>query len=256
MKNYTNCCMLNRLLILLIGIAFVGCSNSDTDLDRYFASMDKTLSNEEKNILKECEDVHCLIGFMFTNSNEEFKQVADSIPISIINLLDSAELSGYRHLSLLMMYNKKRNNKVFHFSEIRKDIEVYNLKQKKNSEQFLRRQNNNLTKIAELNYEKINISDTVCLEFPKGIDNKSYEALYRRAQSKEEIITMSCWVLEKEYIPKPEEYEFSTAQFLFKFYLIDMSHYPCMFGGEEVNVGDTISIEMFFYGREVNLCIL
>ncbi len=245
----------NVLVIALITLFFIlGCNNSETDLDKFFMQVDNVLTNEEKANLGKGENIDRVMNFVLSNSNNDFKLLFDTLPPNIINLLDSSGVEEYSKLSLFVAYVKNKNGKEFSFKEIEKEIEIYFNNRKIDSEQFMRENINRLIKIAESNYERINIGDTICLEFPMRNDNGNYEALYRKPKESDEFISMSCLILEKEYSPKLEQYEFSHAEFTFKFNIVKLSHAPCLFGLDEINIGDTISIGIYDYGKEINLC--
>lgn len=250
MKNYNKVCFLT--IISLFCILCIEC-NSKTELDNFFSQVDMVLSKEEKAKLIKCDSVNCIVEFVFANSNEDLKNLFNNLPNKIASSLDSLEIIKYRELSVLVAYNKKSNGEVFSFSEIKEEIKKYFQVEQQNLNLQTLKRIERLTSIAEVNYKKMDISDTICLTFPLEYIDGVHEAVYRFPREKDSLIEMSCIVSNKEFIPKPQEYEFSRDQYVLTLKVIELSEAPCLFMSEEIILGNQISVDIFDYGRDIKL---
>jgi hypothetical protein len=152
------------LFLLVVGLCF-SCKTNKTDLDDFLYKIDNTLLASERSKLIQCSDVECMDNFILSNPNGEFKYLYSKIPKNLIDTLDSNGVKNNRILFLLICYNYQKSNKPISFKEILEKIKNYYKNQEQILEQNTLEKINRLTIIAETNFKRINIGDTICLSF-------------------------------------------------------------------------------------------
>ncbi len=247
-----------EIIVVTVIVIFhsISCNNKQSQLDLFFAKIDHELSHQQKNQLKECQDIGCF---------REFAHYADSglaehfinMSNDIAKMLDSVGVLKDRELVLLIAYRRKINNKEYSFKEIEKSIQLYDENQLKEYNEWEDKFYNNLTNIAKTNFNKFSPGDTLCLLLPLERDTDPPNVVYYMQYDKDnftDTLFVNCILLEKEMELKNEENNLGHDEVYFRTRVIFLSEPACLFLGEENSIGDVTRFSIFNYGRPIEVC--
>lgn len=244
----------------LVALALVylglGCSNPKSDLDLFFKELDKELTFHEKDQVRKCREVACLLQFVSTNANPGFKQQFENMPTSITNRLDSIGISNFKRLIVFAAYSKKMNNEDFTFRDIEVKVKQYYTNEQDKLKESQTDHLNYLSNIAESNYNNYDEGDTLCLIFPIQVFDGIPRALYGPIYDPDPRDTLyaTCILLDKRKHPKSIPYEFSAERFKFHVRIVHLSCDPHLLMSQEVKSGDEIEFDLYHLKRPILPC--
>lgn len=237
------------ILILFV----VSCQKPDKPVDKFFKEIDKVLSDEEKSRIDSCKAMECWIGFVLTNTNNDFKNLFDTLPTDLIAVMDSHKIDRkYQSSCLFFAYCKNRVGMKYDFQGIIEEIDQYNYDQQKKSEQSAKRRKIELTDLAEKSYGKIRIHDVIVLEYPTKYENGKWMSFYAIPRSTDTLVIMTGTVVGKSK-PGYSEDMSDRPEYLLYIKILDINRQPFEFHFQELSKGDTVEVDIYPYARDITI---
>jgi hypothetical protein len=241
----------NISAFIFIFFCFISCSDSKSDQEIYFDKLDKAFSNQEKRIIQECESSNCLMSFIFTNTNDDFKKLMSNIPQSILDSISSEGVQYYKNATVFFAYCKNQKGMSYSYKELEDSILSYYEAQDKIAVSLIAKDNKEWLLRAKSQYDRISVEDSVQFVFPYSYnDNSICEIKYRPTLNGENSITINCLVTNKKFIQKSEEHNPVHDEYILSLQVLDISKKECGFTLKEpIDIGDELEIELFSYAR-------
>jgi hypothetical protein len=76
--------------------------------------------------------------------------------------------------------------------------------------------------------------------------------LYRIPFEKEELCSLTCNILKKEFVPKNNQYTFDNDQFILITKIVKLNPKPLNFMFKDIKQGGKIVLDIIDYGREID----
>ena len=246
------------ILFGLFSIVFFisNCAYKKTVFDEYFDELDRFLTYKEKQQIKNCKDVDCIVSFIVDKEYPKDKKKFIR-PSKINELLDSAKvINNHRGLVLSIAYQKYLNKEDISIEKIKKDVVAFYEKEERETVDYITNKIKLLTKIAKTNFHFFNEGDTLSLELPlEKFGNKAEVVFYQKYSPKNFIDTLfvKCVILEKKIVEPNLKNDFSHDSFYFTVKILNKKS-TLLFVDERYNIGSITDIDLYDYGRPIENC--
>lgn len=243
----------NKLFFLWLMVSlFLSCRNNKSDLDNFLAQIHEQFSPEEHSLLIKCNDVECIENFLISHPhNTAIAKLLNSIPKKLTDSLDALGVGNKRNVFLLVCYNYRENGKTISYKKIMERIQDFEKRKQLVSDQKALDRIVILTKIAKANFKRINVNDTIRLMFPVEFRNNGYNALYRIPFENEDLCTLTCKILKKEFVPKDVQSKFDNDRFILTMRILKLNPTLLHFGLKDIKEGDNFILDILEYGRDI-----
>ena len=241
------------ILLLLLS----GCKTHRTSIDIFFSQLDNTLSGNEKQEIKKCEDLGCLTLFV-QKAPKEFKEAFVKEPPGLrIFLSDSTKndlLSASQRL-LILAYQRKLNNQMINYAEINNEIIQFDKMEENKYRASYKKEIQVQSAIAKNNYNKFQAGDTLDLLLPLDRDGNHKGVYFNNFYYKKEYddtLFLKCILLKKE-IYELKDSDLDHDEFVFSLKILDAQNRQLWMVDKDYTKGKTITrLSLYDYGRVID----
>lgn len=242
--------MKNQMLLTFsILLALYSCDSDNQAIEECFENLNLLLPQGQIDSISRCETMECYEGQIYHLVLSTKEQPPDCFQI-VLDTLDSMDIRSNPSMVFIKAYSHYLRGEEYSIFDLDADIQKYYEKVEldRRVEQKLNR--NRLLKIAESNFEKYSIDDTLILHFPlKSGDNLA--AFYGSYDTSDFIdtLTLTCRVLHKWRDLEIGDQGDSLHDLNFSLFILSMNKPSYQVMMDKVEPSDTLDINIFDYGR-------
>ncbi len=240
-----------------------GCNVAYSPSEVYFEGLSKNLTNQQIAEFKTCDQPFCMLSTLGKFDIDAFINQLDSIPTEINIILDSVGIIKPfdRKVSVLMAYHKYLNGTAYSYENIKVEFDgfMYDMNNRGiEPNEIIIKENQAICRIAQINFDRYCIGDTMCLELPlEKSENGKNVILYSYYSSENfrDTLFVKCVLLEKEFEEVSDTYPNSIDGYYFTIKVIESKQ---SLPSKEINdfrVGDENNISITGYGRLIERCL-
>lgn len=234
------------LIILIIIYNLSGCTRK-SNLEIFFKEAEKELPDKQKSALKNCKGIGDL-KIIAPHVDSGFASHFITPPGYINKMLDSLGIVKDRPFILFIAFHRELNNKNYSLSDIKREYQFWNDSIESEVINWEKQFYGKLSDIAKENFDIFSIGDTLCLEL--SLDKNKYvvyESVYNK-KNFEDTLFVKCILLDKKNDVKENNNSWHD-EIRFQVRVLSLSEPACVYIGVETQIGDTINIPVFDYGR-------
>ncbi len=241
-------------LPFIFWILSLGCVSKKNGINVFFENFDRTLSVNEKKQIVECSDIGCLVELVHSNLSKKFsKAYSENSTVIDKLLIDSLKIYTPfdRARVLIMAYRELQIYDSVDYFKIKEKVIQFDRMQDSIFSSNYRNEIHTHNWIANTNYEKFEVGDSLNIQLPLGRDgNKKvvyYYAQYDKNNFKDTLF-LKCLLLRKTK-EKFEESELGKDESFFLLKIIEIKNKDSNLIDNKYRRDSIFSLPLYDYGR-------
>lgn len=246
-----------RIIIIyfLLFIICLSCTNKNTILNEYFTKLDRAISKDCLIELSYCSEIDDYKNFIRYKANQNFQNEFKQIPQKLKALIaDSFQITSDidQQLFILIAFQKTKKNIPYNFKKIKNEIvSYYHYTDSIYSQRFYEEETIQ-QEIAEANFKKYNVGDTINLLYPVqkvGSQKIVYFNNFYYKKNYSDTLYISCILKSKRKEASINENKWKAPFFYLK--IIKVKNRDIDLIDKKYSVGNFIELSLYIYGRYI-----